>query len=132
GNGRRGGDRHLVRTAPFGAAYRCTDVLHAERRPGGRFRRCVRHSGRHTEMDRVRRAFTFGTPEGWYVWDPGDPVGASAKALDARVKERPALASVRQTILRLLIDFWDDAAAQQAVAAAARVEPAADAALVAS
>jgi hypothetical protein len=83
-------------------------------------------------VDGVTTGLTFDVPDGWYRWDPADPVGGASKELDARIQERPALAPVRQTLLRLLIDFWDDAADQQAVAAAALVEPAPDAALVAS
>jgi hypothetical protein len=75
---------------------------------------------------------TFDVPEAWYRWDPGDPVFAASKDLDARIEARPALAPARQTLLRLLIEFWDDAAAQQAVAGAALFEPAPGAALVAS
>jgi len=80
----------------------------------------------------VSTGLTFDVPEAWYRWDPDDTVTASSKELDRRIEERPALATARQTLLRLLIDFWDDAADQNAVAAAALVEPAPDAALVAS
>ena len=75
---------------------------------------------------------TFEVPDVWYRWDPDDAVFAASEDLDARIAQRPALSPVRQTLLRLLLDFWDDAADQQAVAAAALVEPAPDAALVAS
>src|SRR5947209_5516052 len=74
----------------------------------------------------------FDLPDAWYRWDPDDPVAVSSRELDVRIERRPALAPVRQTLLRLLIDFWDDAADQQSVAAAALAEPAPDAALVAS
>ena len=83
-------------------------------------------------MDGLTTALRFDLPGAWYRWDPDDAVFAASKELDARIEERPTLAAVRQTLLRLLLDLWDDAADQQAVAAAALVEPAPDAALVAS
>src|SRR2546423_476834 len=83
-------------------------------------------------MDGVSTGIAFELPPAWHRWDPDDPVGASAADLDARIGERRGLAPVRQTVLRLLIGFWHDAAAQQAVAAAALVEPASDAAVVAT
>jgi hypothetical protein len=83
-------------------------------------------------VDGVTTGLTFDVPTLWYRWDPDDAVFAASKDLDARIEKRPALAPVRQTLLRLLIDFWADAANQQAVAAAALVEPAPDAALVGS
>ena len=43
---------------------------------------------------------TFDVPEAWYRWDPDDAVFASSKELDARIERRPALAPVRQTVLR--------------------------------
>lgn len=75
---------------------------------------------------------TFDVPDAWYRWDPDDPVSTASNELDARIEARPALAPVRQALLRLMLEFWDDAADQEAVAAAALVEPAPDAALVAT
>lgn len=83
-------------------------------------------------MDGVTIGLTFDVPDAWYRWEPDDPVFAASKDLDARIAARPALAPVRQTVLRMLLDVWDDVPAQQAVAAAALVEPAPDTALVAT
>lgn len=83
-------------------------------------------------MDTLSTRVTFGLPPAWYRWDPEDPMGMTSREVDNRIAQRPALAAIRQTLLRVLTGFWDDAAAQQAVAAAALVEPAPDTALVAS
>jgi hypothetical protein len=83
-------------------------------------------------VDGVTTGLSLDLPDAWYRWDPVDPVFAASNDLDARIERRPAQAPIRQTLLRLLLDFWDDAAEQQALAAAALVEPAPDAALVAS
>jgi hypothetical protein len=83
-------------------------------------------------VDGLATGLTFAVPESWYRWDPDDPVAAASRDIDARIAGWPELAPVRQMLLRLLIDIWDDAADQEAVAAAALVEPAPDAALVAS
>ena len=73
----------------------------------------------------------FELPPPWFWWDPNDPEGSTARDLDARIVERPELAPARDTMLRVLLGFWDDATDQGAVAAGGLVEPA-DAALVAT
>jgi hypothetical protein len=83
-------------------------------------------------VDGVTSGLRFAVPDSWYRWDPDDAVTGSSREVDERIEQRLALAPVRQELLCLLTGFWDDAADQQAVAAAALVEPAPDAALVAS
>ena len=70
-------------------------------------------------------------PPPWYRWDPNDEVGASARAVDAWLAERPEFGPARQALLRLLLDTWADAAQQGALAAGLLWEPAPGAALAA-
>ncbi len=71
-------------------------------------------------------------PPAWFWWDRNDPEGATVRDLDARIAERPELAPAREIMLQVLLGVWDDAIDQSAVAAGGLVEPAPDAALVAT
>jgi hypothetical protein len=83
-------------------------------------------------VDRLSTSLKIEVPANWYHWDPQDAIGTAVRELDERIVIRPALEAARQTILALLLRYWRDATDQQAVAAAALVEPANEAALVAS
>jgi len=71
-------------------------------------------------------AVTFELPPRWYWWDPDDPEAATARDLDARIAQRPAVAPARHILLAVLLRLWDDAADEQAIAAGALAEPAPD------
>ena len=70
-------------------------------------------------------------PQQWYRWDRENEVESSARALDNYLTEHPEFGAARQTLLRLLLDTWADAADQGALAAAVLWQPAPGAAFAA-
>lgn len=83
-------------------------------------------------MDGVTAGVRFELPPAWFWWDPDDPEGSTVADLDVRIAKRPELAPARQTMLRVLLGYWADAADQGAIAAGGLVEPAPLAALLAT
>jgi hypothetical protein len=85
-------------------------------------------------MDDLTWDFNLLVPQAWYVYDP-DPdrwVESTAREVDERIRHRPALAPVRQWLIDLLVGFWRDAHAFDALTAATLYEPGEPAALAAN
>jgi len=66
----------------------------------------------------VSLGLRLALPPNWYRWDPQNEVESSVRDIDAFVAEHPEFAAARQSLLRLLLDCWADAADQGALAAA--------------
>ena len=79
-------------------------------------------------MDQLTWSFSVAVPDRWYVRDE-DPWGreaSTARAVEDRIAGRPDLAPVEPVLRRLLMDSWQDAELQGALAAATLWEPSDD------
>jgi hypothetical protein len=79
-------------------------------------------------MDALTWNFTVAVPDRWYVRDedPRERETSATRAVDARLSGRPDLAPVAPVLRRLLMDSWQDAELQGALAAATLWEPSDD------
>jgi hypothetical protein len=79
-------------------------------------------------MDELTWNFTLAVPDRWYVRDedPWVREASTARTVKDRIAGRPDLAPVEAVLRRLLMDSWEDAELQGAVAAATFWEPSED------
>src|SRR5947209_1718958 len=79
-------------------------------------------------MDALISNFTMAVPDGWYVRDK-DPSGweaSTGRTVRERIAGRPDLAPAGAILRHLLMDSWQDADQQGAIAAATLWEPSED------